>query len=392
MNEITYRHILLKDLVPWAEEIVSKAGEGDFVPITLHRAEAMATNPYGAPEDVSMIAAYLGDKCVGYFGVMPIMVKLGDVVEKLSWFTTWTVAPETQGMGVGSGLLKSALTIEEDFMIVGSHFAVRTCEKQGFARFEDFEYSMIDVRLVGKYNPVSAGMRLLRKVSTLMGKEWQVEKKIQKVNQFFAKLYVPMVREGMYAKTLEELDVAVTLEMKGIEIRRVPKVAKIELELLPAYAFLRDEKVINWMLEYPWVAKTGESATEKMNYYFTDARDEFEMQAYEFYEGAKRVAVLTLMVTKIGKDRRQVRVLDCLAEDALLPLIRKFVVEVAQEYGAVQMMGDVRVLGALAETAMGKVYEVKERTYQTMTKKDSVFAKDWEKITKRFADGDMAFT
>ena len=293
---------------------------------------------------------------------------------------------------MGSGLLKSALTIEEDFMIVGSHFAVRACEKQGFARFEDFEYSMIDLRLLGKYNPVSVGMRLLRKASTVVGKEWQVEPKIQKVNQFFAKFYVPMVGETIYAKTLKELDEAVTLEMKGIEIRRVPKVAEIELEMLPEFAFLRDEKVINWMLNYPWVAKTGESATEKMNYYFTDARDEFEMQAYEFYEGAKRVAVVTLMVTKIGKDRRQVRVLDCLAEDALLPLIRKFVVDVAQDYGALQMMGDVRVLGALAETAMGKVYEVKERTYQTMTKKDSVFAKDWEKITKRFADGDMAFT
>ena len=80
MNEITYRHILLKDLVPWAEEIVSKAGEGDFVPITLHRAEAMAANPYGAPEDVSMIAAYLGEKCVGYFGVMPIYGKAGGCV------------------------------------------------------------------------------------------------------------------------------------------------------------------------------------------------------------------------------------------------------------------------------------------------------------------------
>ena len=92
--------------MPWAEEIVSKAGEGDFVPITLHRAEAMAANPYGAPEDVSMIAAYLGDKCVGYFGVMPIMVKLGDVLEKISWFTTWTVAPETQGDGRGKRVVE----------------------------------------------------------------------------------------------------------------------------------------------------------------------------------------------------------------------------------------------------------------------------------------------
>lgn len=388
MNEITYKHIPLKELYSWAENIISKSNKGDFVPITLHRAKAMQANPYAAPEDVSMIAAYLGEKCVGFFGVMPIMVKLGDSTEKISWFTTWTVSPETRGMGVGGGLLKSALTIKEDFMIVGSHFAVRACEKQGFDKFDLFEYAMIDLRTMGRVNPISFLMRLARKVSTKFNKELNIEKNIQKINNSFGTFYIPITMKMLYSNTLKQLPA----NLNEVEIEQVKNVSEIDHSLMPNHAFLRDEKVINWMLDHPWVAKTGASATEKMDYYFTDARDEFEMQAFEFKKDGQKIAWLTLMVTKIGESRRQIRVLDCIAKPEHLPYIQKFIIEKAHKYGAVQIIGDTNVLNVLSKTSMKNVYQTKSRVYQTFTSKESVFANQWQKITQRFADGDMAFT
>lgn len=388
MSEIKYKHIPVKNLYSWAEAIISKSSDGDFIPITLQRAKAMSENPYANSDDISMIAAYLGDRCVGYFGAMPIMVQLGEVREKISWFTTWTVAPETRGMGVGSGLLISALTVNEDFMIVGSNFAVRVCEKQGFDKFEVFKYAMIDLQTLGRFNPLSFLLRLSRKISSKIGKELDIEKKIKKYNDKFGKLYTQIFKNSIYSKTIKQLNI----DIDEIQINEVKSVSEIDSSLFPSHAFLRDEKIINWMLDYPWVALKGYSATEKMDYYFTDARSEFELKAYEFaLKDGEKFGWLTLMLTQVS-GKRQVRVLDCLFSESNMPYARQFIIQKAHELGAVQIMGDLNVLQPFSKTSMRLSYTEKTRVYQTMINKNSVYAEEWQKIKQRFADGDMAFT
>ena len=67
-EDIRYTYIKVKDLPALADENITGAAPGKFIPITRHRAAAMAANPYADPDDVGMTVAYKGDELVGYFG------------------------------------------------------------------------------------------------------------------------------------------------------------------------------------------------------------------------------------------------------------------------------------------------------------------------------------
>ena len=147
--------IQVKNLLSFSESVISQAAPGDFIPITIQRAEAQASNPYAAPEDVALLVAYNGEELVGYFGILPIMLQHRDDTSKVHWFTTWMVNPKLRGAGVGSALMQAALDLDKDFMIVGSKPARRVCRKFGFFDFEPLEYAVVDFRIAGSLQSFS---------------------------------------------------------------------------------------------------------------------------------------------------------------------------------------------------------------------------------------------
>ena len=120
-SDIRIEHIKVKDLVPFAERVIGAAKAGQFVPISMQRAEAHAHNPYAAKEDVALLVAIDADEeVVGYFGILPLLLRHGSDYHKVHWFTTWNVSSKVRGRGVGADLMTEALTLGHDFLIVGS--------------------------------------------------------------------------------------------------------------------------------------------------------------------------------------------------------------------------------------------------------------------------------
>jgi len=132
-NNIRIDHIRVSDLPDFARRVINDSESGQFVPITLQRAVAHANNPIASGDDVGLLAAVDGDgDVVGYFGILPILLRVGEDTYKTHWFTTWSVSSKVRGMGVGSRLMAEALSLNLDFLIVGSIHARRVCQKFGF--------------------------------------------------------------------------------------------------------------------------------------------------------------------------------------------------------------------------------------------------------------------
>ena len=92
-DDIRIEHIRVKNLLGFAERVIASASPGQFIPISLQRARAHAHNPYADPEDVALLAAIdAEDEVVGYFGILPLILRHGDQLHKVHWFTTWNVS------------------------------------------------------------------------------------------------------------------------------------------------------------------------------------------------------------------------------------------------------------------------------------------------------------
>ena len=107
-DSVRIERVKLKDLRALAASAVDGAVPGTFILITKHRALAMTHNPFAQPNDVALLLAKQGERNVGYFGVMPVMLQHAGQLHKVHWLTTWAVAPDFLGKGLGSRLMEAA--------------------------------------------------------------------------------------------------------------------------------------------------------------------------------------------------------------------------------------------------------------------------------------------
>lgn len=300
--------VKLKDLPALAERLVGRAGPGDFIPITKHRAQAMAHNPNAKPSDTAMLVAWDGDECVGYFGTMPVMLQHEGKLHKVYWLTTWNVAPRYIGKGLGSALMQAALDLDVDLAIVGSKPARRVSAKFGFHEIKPLDYVCVDYRVAGRFNPVSLLLRALRKGFSLVGIRLPIEGLVKQCEEWFEFFFGPVVRPIFFQLLLRslkpEMEALHHLQVKALEDDWV---AKPDAKRT---AFYRDARVVNWMLAHPWVLRTGESESEHMDYIFTDARPFYLMMALkQGVPGEQEFGYVCLQGSQIGR-KFVVKVLD----------------------------------------------------------------------------------
>jgi hypothetical protein len=393
-NDIRYEHIKVRELVSFAEKVIQGARPGQFVPITLQRARAHAHNPYADPEDVALLAAIDSEnEVVGYFGILPIMLRIRDQLHKCHWFTTWSVSGKVRGRGVGSELMREALNLQKDFLIVGSIHARRVCRKYGFWERAPLDYYWIEPSGMGTLNPLALLLRLLRKTAHLL----RLKKEIRTITpavRAVARLFSPFTRRLFYpllshrlARTLQE-----TRFQQVPELRQglTPGLFRPDVELH------RGVEAINWMLAYPWVVKTGTSPTETMDYYFSDTRPRHEFIAMELLDN-KSGAYNGFVVFSLSQKGRDVviKTLDYAIQDAQqFQQILALAVHLGREHNAAIIEIPKEAAQMLAGSWLGRLLlQKKQRIYQCHpNSNDSPLAGAWKDLTLHLYDGDMAFS
>ncbi|MFN2150746.1 MAG: GNAT family N-acetyltransferase [Anaerolineales bacterium] len=391
-SDIRIEHIKVKDLVPFAERVIGAAKAGQFVPISMQRAEAHAHNPYAAKEDVALLVAIDADEeVVGYFGILPLLLRHGSDYHKVHWFTTWNVSSKVRGRGVGADLMTEALTLGHDFLIVGSVHARRVCRKNGFWEREPLMYYWLDPSGMSQLNPFIWLRRGTRKFLRLFKSKKEIEIN-SPLTESFSNWAAPRTQRW-FAPRLDALAAQLS---EGFHFQEVDQIhaEPHKAPHRPETELHRGVEAVNWMLDYPWVVESGQSSTEQMDYYFSDARPLYRQIAVEVYTADdKYVGFVVFSVSgkgeKIALKTRDIRFSQPSYERAVLALALRY----GREYQASTIELPAEIAAHLPPHLARQLLQRKERIYQCMPKtEDSPLAQLWSEITFHLWDGDMAFS
>jgi predicted N-acetyltransferase YhbS len=393
-KEIVIERVKVKDLYPFAANMIAEAEAGQFIPISKQRALALENNPNADQDDIGLLVAYYGEACVGYFGIMAVMLRIGDEQSKVHWFTTWSVSPKMRGKRVGTKLMEEALKIENDYMIVGSAPARHVSHKFGFHDFPPFNYYKINFRVAGRLNPVTLLLRVLRKGLHVMGVNMDISRVNRTVARIFDRLLSPIIQPYLQKKVLG----IYRNHLHGVKAKQVDKVRSPEKEKVnhQGIGFYRSTSVINWMLKYPWVLESGQSESEHMEYSFSDTRPLFEFVAYEVYDSVDDIykGYFVFSFSQI-REKMIIRVLDY---DFMDREDEKLVLPLVLEYGVNHKVDEIDIplhlVDALVNTTVGRLtLQRKKRIYQCHPRSEtSPLGKYWQDIELNFCDGDIPFT
>lgn len=391
-DSIRIQRVLVKDLPTFADFIIDGAAPGSYVPITKQRARAHSRNPFADPDDVGLLVAWDGDQCVGYFGILPVMLAHEGRLHKVHWFTTWSVHPSMIGQGLGSALMADALELDLDFAIVGSAPARRVSAKSGFQEVPVLDYARIDFGLIGEYNPISLLLRGLRKLLSPIGVKLPIETTHTRLAAWFEGWLGCLTRPRLRTWALRRFP----LPLNTLTIARTTQVTAPgdEQPDPERTGFYRDGRVVHWMLAHPWVLPAGESPSGGLDYAFTDARPDFEQIAWQIADSAG--ANLGYMVFQISqiREKRVLKVLDHdlapAASDLTLPLALKLADEL--EAGAIE--GSIALAALEEQGRLGRLLVQRHHRICQVhpASDDSPMAHAWPNLRQTYVDGDTAFT
>ncbi len=421
VDAVRIERVKLKDLVALADSAVDAAKPGDFIPITKHRAAAMARNPNADPDDVALLLAKEGDRNVGFFGVMPVMLQHDGKLHKVHWLTTWGVAPEYLGKGLGSRLMEEALALDVDLAIVGSKPARRVSAKYGFVEAKPLEYVEINFGIARQYNPISLVIRLVQRLFRKLGVAIDLSFFDRAAGAFFQSLLWPLIKVLAVPAFNEFIDYA------DLGVDKVNRVTEVFDENVEEYLrkfffhnptqeliegirkgeearrnetrFYRDSKVVNWMLGNPWVVERKNSQSKDLNYGFTDWRPSFKQIALRVsvvtlwtpeYVVEAEQGYATFQLSKI-RGRRTLKALDYRVFDNF-PTQFSLAVGLCRQLNAEVIEGPVELANHLPAWTKWLVRR-KQRTLQLHPRAaNSPLAAALPALRQTYVDGDTAFT
>lgn len=249
------KEVRIRDLYRFACEVARGSARG-VLPITKQRALSQTKNPYADGREVGLVAAYEGERCVGFSGMMPGLLKHGSRLIKVSWGSAIFVDPESRQSMLGlrlltqwSGLFNGTLSSSLEAVVAP---------------------------LGQKIKPVTY-YRIHGSTRARNGKTAQEARRTQR------RLF-----EAIVVRAVPRIDEEETRERYGAD----------------STVFYRDHRAINWMLRFPWIRelKPGEPDSR---YVFSDARDVFRYEALRVYSarsGAYK-GFLVLSVSSSGAPR-----------------------------------------------------------------------------------------
>ncbi len=390
-DQIKIEKIKLKDICTFADRAVGQPPYPVVVPISMRRALSQAKNPYGRPDDIALLVAFSADRCVGYHGLLPGLLKQGDLLNRVHWATAFYVSPQFRGQKIGRRLLEEIKNLKIDFIVTQmTESAERAYRGSGYKDIGRLTYFQLRADRLDIAAPLFgiAGSfleKIIRRPQPLITGLKRIRRAIYRVaKSVFYSIAIKDQRQLEYRfkwKVVDRIDESCWRPCAGHSNRP---------------SFFRDIQAVNWLLQNPWVVskKSGEKKTK--NYYFSEAREIFECVAIEVYrlEDRTPAGFLVLSVSH-KKERTRIKLLDfCLqnAEDAeivgypLLKYAKKFLAD-RIEYPD--------YLASYFQGLPGTKKRIKKQTRLYLfhpCRNDSPLAVSRGKVVFDYCDGDTAFT
>ena len=373
---LSIRRIAIKNLVEFASKADAQTPIDGVLPITLQRALAHSRNPVAISEDISLLVAYADEECVGYIGLLPGHMRVQDRTVKVYWLSTWYVRPNMRRTMLGIQLLNSALGLSYDLLTTGiSKSAQRAYVGFRFKEFGPLRYCHYWLFR----RPMS---RLVRGVLRRGGLNWAEKWVASKTKHLFFRCVLPRLCEGM-----AEVDVRI--------VERIDSAfATVGAFGTQNSTFVRDLKIINWMLEYPWVTESETGRDQR--YEFSSRRPLFRYVALEIRRRTTGAPSGFLVMSVTSKDCVvQLAVLDwsfaCEADCKLLPGI---ILNQAARFGADLLLLPPALANLLPRPPckIGTIREESRIYYSQPFGKTGPLGELNKNPCLSYCDGDIAFT
>lgn len=386
-KKITVKTILLRDLEQFAASCRNGTDADQLIPISPARVRAQINNPCAEGDDIAMVAAFSGSRCVGYHGLLPGYFLCNGEVVKVYWATTFFVSPAMRGKGVGKLLIEAILRLDVDFIITRmTESAERAYLSMGLESLGDLRYMQLRADKLKK---------LLSEKGTSTGQADNNPSSLKtsilaKVDQAI----FPIVKKIFYTRLLRE----VSARKSRMVVREVAEIDEWPERILQRHAktrFFRPVTIVNWMLTFPWIFSRNEMEDER-EYYFSTTRDFFTYKAFQIYS-KDRKAMLGITVVSIlsHRGRTIVKLLDY---DFLSPdldyMALVLALRCARKYSADRVEYTETLHRHLPHSLTTKrLVKQQERLYLFHPgKQDSPLAKNRENIVLDYCDGDIVFT
>jgi len=272
-GEVEIRPVTVREIHDFARRAVADRERIGVVPVSLARARAWQSNPYAKAEDVALLVAWQEEQCVGYFGLLPGRLRIGDRVETVHWSSTFYVAEEFRHTCASIRLLQEAVGLQRHLFVTGFSPKVgEFYEAFGFKPLGPLSYWALELP---QCNPLGVRFRSLRSRRRKNGRTdspW-LDRLVLGSDWVFKKLAYALLRRRS-ARVLRRWETR--------RAGRIPDRPAIQSPDVNGRArFVRDADAINWMLTDHWYTTRVEERTE--GYYFDDWCRVHEYRAVEIH-------------------------------------------------------------------------------------------------------------
>jgi GNAT superfamily N-acetyltransferase len=349
-NQIKIRKVRTKDLDEFARNTLSDPAFGDIAPISLLRAKSQSKNPQGEPDDLALLVALHENRCVGYHGLLPGLLKIKDSVSKIYWLVTFYLDAGFRGKGYGKQLVTEIQNTNVDLVTTGiTKAAAGVYRSSGFRQLGELPFYQLRPENTSTFTAVLQNLKPREKTFTS-----------KSVNRLTEKLKTANARQDS------------------------------------SISFQREIETINWMIRSPWVVSRQEAQEDVKPYYFSRVRDLFKFIPLEIFapDGKACKGYLVLSISR-KKNKTILKVLDFYFHDPKdIFIAGYFALKYAKDYRADRLEYPVGLKTFLGDqTGLKHLLKRKKRLYLFYPRSnDSPLARLAEKIKLNYCDSDTAFT
>jgi hypothetical protein len=349
------------------------------VPVSRWRARAWQANPCATADDVVLLVAWFGGRCIGYFGLMPGRLQVHGEIETVNWSSTFYVEEEYNHTCAAIVMLQEATRLGRHLFLTGFSPPVgQLYQATGFRPLGPLSYLAFELH---RTNPVGAQLRSLRTKQKKKGvaDTQGLDRLVFGADWAFKHATYPLLRFGPRRALCQ-------IETRPLD--HIPDMA----EPSGGVRFVRDADVVNWMLAEPWYTTDHDKATA--GHYFDDYYPVHEYHALEI-RGRGEQTPRGWVVLRLHGSRRHLGLTVC---DYHLPgEDLGCLAALAIRHGAAALADSVILPKACGDTIAEwrvprRMVRPQRREYYWKPRQDGSDAEEISKaIELALVDGDMVF-